>query len=41
MAEKSKLTPVMQQYVDFKAENPDVRALEEYDELYDAIMEAM
>lgn len=24
-----------------KAENPDVRALEEYDELYDAIMEAM
>ena len=23
MAEKSKLTPVMQQYVDFKAENPD------------------
>lgn len=24
-----------------KAENPDIRALEEYDELYDAIMEAM
>lgn len=24
-----------------KAENPDVRAIEEYDELYDAIMEAM
>ena len=24
-----------------KAENPDVRALDEYDELYDAIMEAM
>ena len=23
MAEKTKLTPVMQQYVDMKAENPD------------------
>jgi len=39
MAEKSKLTPVMQQYVDMKAENPDALLMFRLGDFYEAFFE--
>lgn len=39
MAEKSKLTPVMQQYVDFKAENPDALLMFRLGDFYESFFD--
>ncbi len=39
MADKSKLTPVMQQYVDFKAENPDALLMFRLGDFYESFFE--
>ena len=39
MAEKSKLTPVMQQYVDMKAENPDALLMFRLGDFYESFFE--
>ena len=39
MADKSKLTPVMQQYVDMKAENPDALLMFRLGDFYEAFFE--
>ncbi|MCR4917922.1 MAG: DNA mismatch repair protein MutS [Alphaproteobacteria bacterium] len=39
MAEKSKLSPVMQQYVDFKAENPDALLLFRLGDFYESFFD--
>ena len=39
MAEKNKLSPVMQQYVDMKAENPDALLLFRLGDFYEAFFE--
>ena len=39
MAEKSKLTPVMQQYVDMKAENPDALLMFRLGDFYEAFFD--
>ena len=39
MSEKSKLTPVMQQYVDFKAENPDALLMFRLGDFYESFFE--
>jgi len=39
VAEKSKLTPVMQQYVDFKAENPDALLMFRLGDFYESFFE--
>ena len=39
MAEKSKLTPVMQQYVDFKAENPDALLMFRLGDFFESFFE--
>ena len=39
MAEKSKLTPVMQQYVDMKSENPDALLMFRLGDFYESFFE--
>ena len=39
MADKSKLTPVMQQYVDFKGENPDALLMFRLGDFYESFFE--
>ena len=39
VAEKSKLTPVMQQYVDMKAENPDALLMFRLGDFYESFFE--
>ena len=41
MADKSKLTPVMQQYVDFKSENPDALLMFRLGDFYEAFFEGI
>ena len=39
MAEKNKLSPVMQQYVDMKSENPDALLMFRLGDFYEAFFE--
>ena len=39
MADKSKLTPVMQQYVDMKSENPDALLMFRLGDFYESFFE--